>query len=346
MSEAPLSPKISVIVPCYNEERTIGLLLNAIANQTVPLNELEVVIADGLSTDRTREEIKAFQLTTPSLNIRVIDNPKRIIPAALNAAIEHSRGAILIRLDAHCMPYPDYIERCVSALELGRGENVGGVWEIKAFSSQGNPPSAIARSIAIAAAHPLGVGDAYYRFATQAQAVDTVPFGAFRRSLIDRIGGFDETLLTNEDYEFNVRVKQSGGEIWLDPKIRTVYFARPNLCALSRQYWRYGFWKARMLHRYSKTIRWRQALPPVFTAALLALTALCPWVPLARWLVCVQLGLYFLILLMAAIPIMVSKKDPFILLGFPTSVAAMHLCWGAGFLTSLFSPVQNQEKRR
>lgn len=346
MSEASFSPKISIIVPCYNEERTIGLLLSAIANQSVPLSDLEVIIADGLSTDRTREEVEAFQKTNPSLHIRVIDNPARIIPAALNTAIQHSKGPILIRLDAHCMPYPDYIEHSVRALDDGKVDNVGGVWEITAFSHQGKPPSAIARSIAIAAAHPLGVGDAYYRYATRAQAVDTVPFGAFKRLLIDRIGGFDETLLTNEDYEFNVRVKQSGGVIWLDPKIRSVYFARPNLCALSRQYWRYGYWKAQMLRRYSSSIRWRQALPPLFTAVLLLLSILSPWLSPARWLVSIQLSLYFLILFLAAIPIAVSKKDPFIIIGFPISVATMHISWGAGFLTSLFLPVQNQAKRR
>ena len=176
--------------------------------------------------------------------------------------------------------------------------------------------------------------------------MDTVPFGAFKRTLIDRIGGFDETLLTNEDYEFNIRVKRSGGVIWLDPKIRSIYFARPDLCALSRQYWRYGFWKAQMLRRYSNSIRWRQALPPLFTAALFLLIILSPWLSLARWLVSIQIGLYFLILLLAATPIAISKRDPFIMIGFPISVAAMHLSWGAGFLASLLSPVQNQEKRR
>lgn len=336
---------ISIIVPCFNEERTIGLLLEAIAQQTIPLEQMEVVIADGLSTDRTREVIQEFQRAHPALAISLVDNPRRIIPAAINTAIRHSRGETLLRLDAHCTPYPDYVERCQAALEAGRGANVGGVWEIRPFAAPGKPPSAMARSIAIAAAHPLGVGDAFYRYATHAQAVDTVPFGAFRRSLVERIGGFDETLLTNEDYEFNVRVKQSGGVVWLDPEIRSVYFARPTLASLMKQYWRYGFWKAQMLRRYARTLRWRQALPPAFVASLVVLGLLSFWLPWARLLLLLQTSAYFLILLAVSIPLALSKKDLYLCLGLPLAIATMHLSWGAGNLAGLFNPGRKQGKR-
>lgn len=345
MSELPLSPKISIIVPCYNEERTIGLLLKAILSQTVPSEQLEVIIADGLSTDRTREVIQAFQDSHPALTIQIIDNPRRIIPAALNLAIQASHGDTIIRLDAHCMPYSDYIERCLQALQTGKGDNVGGVWEIRAFENEGQPPSAIARSIAVAAAHPLGVGDAYYRYATHPQSVDTVPFGSFKRSLIESIGAFDETLLANEDYEFNVRVRQSGGTVWLDPAIRSIYFARPDLIALAKQYWRYGFWKAHMLRRYANTLRWRQALPPAFVSSLIILSILSPWSSLARGLLGIQVAVYITILFLATIPIAIKKKDPFLLLGLPLSIITMHLCWGSGLLAGLLTPVRNREKQ-
>ena len=128
----------------------------------------------------------------------------------------------------------------------------------------------MAQSIAAAASHPLGVGDALYRHASKASQVDTVPFGAFKRELLALVGFFDESLLTNEDYEFNTRIRKSGGTIWLDPAIRSVYFARPTLAALARQYSRYGFWKWRMLRRYPETLRWRQGLPPLFVLSLLA----------------------------------------------------------------------------
>ena len=233
---------VSVIVPCFNEEQTISLLLDALIQQTFPRFRFEVVIADGLSTDQTRQRIADYQKHYPDLAIRIVDNSQRNIPAGLNRAIEAARGEILVRLDAHSAPRSTYLALCVEALEKGLGDSVGGVWEIVP-----RIPTWQARGIATAAAHPLGVGDAHYRYAQQARQVDTVPFGSFHRRLVDRIGYFDETLLTNEDYEFNVRIRQAGGKIWLDPAIRSTYFARSNLVELARQYWRYGYWKANMI---------------------------------------------------------------------------------------------------
>lgn len=342
MIEPSQLPLISIIVPCFNEERTIGLLLDAIVKQSLPKQHIEVIIADGQSTDRTREVIQAFQALNPTLGIHIVENPRRIIPLALNIAIQNSQGEIIIRLDAHCIPYPDYLERCVKALQNGQGDNVGGVWEIRAFENQGKPASAIARSIAAAAAHPLGVGDALYRYANKPQSVDTVPFGAFQRSLVDRVGGFDESLLANEDYEFNARILRSGGVVWLDPAIRSVYFARSDIKALAKQYWRYGFWKARMLRRYANTLRWRQALPPIFVGSLIILSLLSLWSPGARWLLGLQLGGYLLILILAAIPRAYKKKDFFLIFGLPISITTMHLSWGAGLIAGLFAPVRNQ----
>ena len=234
-------PRVSIIVPCYNEEATIQLLLKSIYDQTYTHSEIEVVLADGMSTDQTRAEVAAFQRRYPDLLVKVVDNPKRIIPAALNTALAAAQGEFIIRLDGHSMMYPEYVKNCVADLEQGKGDNVGGVWEIHPAGT-----GWIARSIAAAAAHPFGVGDALYRFTNRAGAVDTVPFGAFRRSLVEQVGHFDESLLTNEDYEFNTRIRQQGGTVWLDPAIRSVYFARPKLSALARQYWRYGYWKLRI----------------------------------------------------------------------------------------------------
>ena len=155
---------------------------------------MELVISDGLSTDRTREVIAEFQKEHADLSVRVVDNSAKTIPSGLNQAIRESRGEIIVRLDAHSMPIPEYVERCVSAHESGKGENVGGVWEIRAGAD-----TWIAESISYAAAHPLGVGDAMYRLNAKAGAVDTVPFGSFRRTLIDKIGAFDETLLANHN---------------------------------------------------------------------------------------------------------------------------------------------------
>ena len=326
--------KVSVIVPSYNEQATIRQLLDAIYGQTYPLNDIEVIIADGLSTDQTREVINDFQLSHPNLEIRIIDNIKRVIPSGINRAIEVARGRYLIRMDAHSIPDREYIQNCVKGLDNGLGDNVGGVWKIEPGSI-----TWIAKSIAKAASHPLGAGDALYRIGGVAQEVDTVPFGAFRRELIDRIGMFDETLLTNEDYEFNARIRQSGGKVWMDPSIHSVYYARSTLKELSQQYWRYGFWKAQMLRRYPQTIRWRQIIPPLFVLALLSSGILAlAWSP-ARWLLAIIVLPYAMIITIAGIQMSINQKDIPLSIGVPLAIATIHLSWGTALLWGLvFKP--------
>lgn len=297
--------------------------------QTYPLDKMEVVISDGLSTDETLDVIGSFQKQHTDLSVRVVENKARSIPSGVNQAIRESRGEIIVRLDAHSMPIPEYVERCVAAHQSGKGDNVGGVWEIRPGAE-----TWIAESISFAAAHPLGVGDAMYRLNAKAGAVDTVPFGSFRRELIQRIGAFDETLLANEDYEFNTRVRESGGVVWLDPSIRSVYFSRDTIGRLAAQYWRYGFWKFRMLKRYPRTLRWRQALPPAFVFVLIALIVLSLWFATARLLFVMQFSIYFLILGLAGLRLAIKTRKGFHLWGLPLAIATMHMTWGAGFLWS------------
>jgi len=329
---------VSVIVPCYNEQATICQLLDAIYGQTYPLDEIEVVIADGLSTDHTRAEINDFQISHPELEIRIIDNIRRVIPSGLNRAIEAAIGKYIIRLDAHSIPNHDYIQKCVKGLEEGSGDNVGGLWKIQPGAS-----TWIAKAIAIAASHPLGAGDALYRIGGAAQEVDTVPFGAFRKELINRIGMFDETLLTNEDYEFNVRLKQSGGRVWMDPSIYSIYFARSTLRGLSKQYWRYGYWKAQMLRKHPNTLRWRQILPPMFVVALLVLGFLSLGWNLARWLLAIIVILYIIVIFSIGIQMSLKHKSISLAIGLPLATATIHLSWGAAFLWGfLFKPNVNE----
>ncbi len=336
-------PSVSIIIPCFNEQTTIRSLLEAIYAQTFPRADLEVVIADGMSTDGTRAEIAAFADSHPDLHTAVVDNLKRHIPAGLNCALKEAQGEIIVRLDGHSMPYPDYVERSVADLETGLGENVGGVWEIRPGAE-----TWVAQSIAIAAAHPLGVGDAFYRHTERPAAVDTVPFGAFKRELLALVGFFDETLLTNEDYEFNARIRKSGGTVWLDPSIRSVYFARATLPGLAKQYSRYGFWKWRMLRRYPDTLRWRQGLPPLFVLSLIGLGILGIFVSLFRVLLAAEISVYALALAAAGVQAAFKQKKFSLAFGLPLAISFMHISWGAGFLWSMIRGVftdNNPEKK-
>jgi len=328
---------VSIIIPCFNEQETISSLLQAIFDQTYSRRMMEVVIADGMSTDSTRQRIAEFQSGHTGLDLQVVDNPRRIIPAALNCAIRASSGQILIRLDAHARPYPDYVERCVKALESDLGENVGGVWEIRPRRK-----GWLAEAIAAAAADPLAVGDAYYRHTDRAGYVDTVPFFAIRRDLLARVGTFDENLWTNEDYEFNVRISKADGRIWLDPAIRSIYYAQPGLNGLARQYGRYGYWKWHMLRKYPGTIRWRQALPPLFVFSLVFSCLMGFFFPFFWYLLAAELVIYCTFLVLDGILHACSRKRAAMVIGLPLAIAVMHFAWGSGFLAGMLSGRRNQ----
>jgi succinoglycan biosynthesis protein ExoA len=333
-----MRPSVSVIIPCRNEQATIAKVLKAILLQGYPLDRLEIIIAEGLSTDGTRDEIEKFRNTHPRSQVILVENQKQTIPAALNKAIQASKGDLIIRLDGHAIPGENYINRSVEDLEAQKGENVGGIWIIKPGRS-----TLIARSIAFAASNRFGVGDASYRLAAKEGPVDTIPFGAFRKELWKKIGGFNESLLTNEDYEFNARIRKQGGTVWLDPAIRSEYISRSTLKDLSRQYWRYGYWKNRMLRRFPGTLKWRQALPPFFVLFLLILVLLSIGSVYARFILLLVCGLYALVLILASRSTAINEKDLRLLFGIPIAIVTMHFSWGTGFWSSFFPAAQKKD---
>jgi glycosyltransferase involved in cell wall biosynthesis len=323
-------PEVSIIIPCLNEEKTISKLLEAILHQTFPVERMEVVIADGMSEDRTRARIEQFQQAHSEMSIRVCDNPERKIPVGLNIAIRAARAPILTRMDAHTLPALDYVEKSVVGLKAGLGANVGGVIDVKPSEN-----TWIARSISIATAHPLGVGDAKYRWTTKAGTADTVAFGTYYKKTVESIGDYNEALLVNEDYEFNARLRASGGKVWIDPAIRAVYYSRPTFGALARQYFTYGFWKFKMLRKNPGTLRLRQALPPLFVFGVLMLLLLAVFSSLARILLLAGLGVYLVILTGASLKVAIKQKDATLVVGVVSAIMSMHFSWGAGFWWSI-----------
>lgn len=321
---------VSVIVPCYNEEKNIGFLLEALNQQIYPHELIEIIIIDGLSTDQTLETINDNKEKYNKLRIKVISNPLKNIPSALNIGIRNSSGDIIVRMDAHSIPNPDYIKICVEDLINNLGSNVGGRWLIIPGST-----SKMGKCISLAASHPFGVGDAKYRYSSEPGYVDTVPYGAFFRDLIDEIGYFNEELLANEDYEFNVRIRNSGKKIYFDPRIKTQYIARDSIRSLSKQYWRYGYWKFRMLRKYPDTLRWRQAIPPIFVAGIILLILISIFLPMVWMLLSIITLLYILILCIGTLSVIDIKTESYCLIGIPIAIIVMHFSWGLGFLFSL-----------
>lgn len=323
-------PTVSVVIPCYNEERFIGKVLENLAGQYAA-ERYEIIIVDGMSTDETRAVVAEFMQRHPEIAVRLVDNPARNIPTALNLGIEQSRHEIIVRMDAHSVPSENYVRRCIEGLSNDEVSVIGMPWRIRASEE-----TLTARAIALAVAHPFGIGDAKYRLANSAsQFVDTVPFGAFRKSLWREVGGFNEALLANEDYDFHYRVRQRGGRILLDTGGYSIYFARNTFKALAVQYFRYGRWKAQMLKLNPRSLRLRQLVAPVFVLSLVVLTALGMWRPVAWLALLPVVAPYVALAVFFAFKLSRKERDwrllPLIALAF----LIIHTAWGSSFLTGL-----------
>jgi len=324
-------PLVSIIVPCYNEQNTIGLLLTAIHQQSFDRLNMEVIVADGLSEDRTRENIMHFQQAHPDLSIKIVNNEKRTIPSGLNEAIRASGGNILFVLTL--IVFRTQITSNAAWRRLLQGRGI--MWEASGRYNPVDLDGLPGRSL-----QPLPILSVWVMLVTgweETHRWSTRFPLLIQRTLFDRIGLFDETLLTNEDYELNVRIRQAGGSVWLDPRIRSRYFARTSFKQLTRQYWRYGYWKGRMIRRYPGTIRWRQLLPPLFIAGLLFLSLLAIWISWARWLSLAVVGVYLITLILAGIKLAINKRDFPIIIGLPLAISVMHISWGSAFLWNYIS---------
>ena len=335
---------VSVIVPCYNEETFIGKALENLAGQYPPA-AYEIIVVDGLSDDRTREVIADFAQLHPELPVQVIDNPARNIPSALNLGIAAARGEIIARMDAHAAPSAGYIRRCVDVLSEGNTAVVGMPCRVRPADD-----TVTARAIALGVSHPFGIGDAKYRLrheGKQQETVDTVAFACFKKSLWSDLGGFNEELLTNEDYDFNYRVRASGQTVLLDRAEHCDYFARGTLAKLANQYFRYGVWKARMLRQHPCSLKLRHLVAPLFVASIGLLGVLGFWRAEAWVFLGLELSSYVVAASWFAFRAVTGSKERLsVMLMMPFVFGTIHLCWGTSFWLGLFTRAKETESAK
>jgi glycosyltransferase involved in cell wall biosynthesis len=324
-------PTVSVVIPCLNEERFIGEVLSNLLPQ-YERDIFEIIVVDGISTDMTREVVRQFIRDHSEYSIRLIDNPSRDIPRALNIGVENSKGDVIVRMDAHSIPSENYVRRAIDVLELMDVAVVGMPWRIR----PGNE-TATARAIVQAVSHPFGIGDAKYRMPdlSEGQFVDTVPFGAFRKELWLNLGGFNEDLLANEDYDFHYRARRQGGRVFLDTIGHSTYFARGTLRDLARQYFRYGYWKAQMIRLHPRSIKLRQVVAPLFVFSVAVLGMLSSIFPIALMSLLAVVTAYASLAIVFAFQTARRANEltlvPIVVLAF----LLIHVAWGSSFLVGL-----------
>ena len=324
---------VSLVCACRNEARCMRGVLDSMLAQEIPNFGWELVIADGMSIDGTREILAEYAIK--SEKIRVIDNPGQIVSTGLNAAIRAARGRYILRVDAHTTYAPNYCAQCIAVLERTGADNVGGAARTTAKGVK-------ARAIAAAYQSTFSTGGACFHDPGYSGWVDTVPYGCWRRELFDRVGFFDEDLVRNQDDEFNLRLIRSGGRIWQDESIVSWYSPRAHFKGLFNQYFQYGFWKVSLIRKHRIPASWRHLVPAAFVLATLGL----PLLAIVSW--AVQGGVASLsafaaiavwavyLLALGAASVAAARKHGWELLPLlPVAFAAYHFSYGAGFLAGV-----------
>ncbi|MCJ7582386.1 MAG: glycosyltransferase family 2 protein [Candidatus Aminicenantes bacterium] len=327
------APRISIIMPCYNEERNIYGSIKSLISENFNDN-CELIVVDGKSSDWTKRIVQDF--IDQGLNIRIIDNEKKIQAHGLNLGISEAKGTYIVRADAHCVYSPEYVEKCVNLLEETEAANVGGI-----MLPQGK--STVQKAIAFALQHPIGVGDAKWHTGNYKGYVDTVYLGTFQKSLFEKIGFYDTNCKTAEDAELNLRILKAGKKIYLDSSIKVTYFPRETLMALAKQYFRYGKGRCYTILKHKKFTSSRQYLPVFLVIGLLVSIGLSFWYPIILLFPFV----YIFSLLLAALFSWPKKGIPIklqILMGISWGI--MHVMWGMGFLSYFLFGKRSPRKAR
>ena len=320
---------VSVVMPVYNEEKYIEKCVDSLLMQDYPIEKMEWIFVDGCSKDKTVECLERYQNKYPKL-IKILNNPHKIVPYAMNIGIEASCGKYIVRLDAHADYATDYISKCIYYLENTDAENVGGVAETKANGFMGN---AIAKMLS----SKFGVGNSQFRTNGQSGYVDTVPFGAFKREVFSKYGGYDERLVRNQDNEMNFRIRKNGGKIYLANDIRLSYYCRDSIKGISSMARKNGMWNVITMKLCPGSMGMRHFIPLLFVVSVLGLAVLS-FVHLAfLMLLCAETALYLLLDVFFSLKQASSVKEFFaLIILFPI----FHVCYGFGSvigLTKLFS---------
>lgn len=322
--------KVAVVIPTLNEEKFIARCLDSVISQSYPFADIDVMVVDGGSKDRTKEIVTAYNKKHP--NIRLLTNPRRIQSIAFNIGVQNSSAPYIVRLDAHALYKPYYIEGCMKGLEGDpkRG-NVGGQWDI-----QPQNDSLWATTNAILNYSKFGIGGASYRVGVQAGNVDTVPFGSFPRTMIEKIGGMRDDLPRGEDNEFNSRIKKAGYDIYFDPAIECVYYARPTLKASCKQMYANGESIGHLFYVDRESIGLRHLVPLLFVVGIICGVLLSfVWLPFFFALLA-GLCLYFTCDLLASV--MAAKENGWkYLLPLFIMFFCVHISYGWGTIVGMFT---------
>jgi succinoglycan biosynthesis protein ExoA len=320
------APLVSVVIPCRDEAHWIEQCLESVLTSEYPRDRLEVIVADGMSRDGTRERVERHAARDP--RVKMIDNPARTTPQALNRAIAAAHGELILRLDAHAEIAADYIAGAVQNLRASGADCVGGVMRTVAAGA-----GVFAQPIRIGLSSLFGVGNAHFRTGSEKPLwVDTVFGACWRREVFERIGWFDENLARSQDIEFSGRLRRAGGKILMSPEMKIDYYAQPTLRGFLRQSWSNGVWAILpFAHLSGIVVRWRHLAPLALVLGLAVSMAAAAYTGSA-WLAWAVAGPYLAANLAASIQAAWKERSLPLVFLMPVVFAGLHLAYGMGSL--------------
>ena len=321
---------LSVVCPVYNEEKYISQCIESLLEQDYPKDDLEILFVDGMSNDKTRDIITSYSIKYPF--IKMLDNPKKIVPYAMNEGIKASKGDVIIRLDGH-VEYPaNYFSALVKNLRALDADNVGALCAALPCG-----PSAKELAIAEVLSSSFGMGNSYFRIGcNEVRRVDTVPFGCFRRDVFDRVGLYDTELVRNQDDELNGRIIKNGGKIYLIPNIVTKYYARDKIAKVRKMFYQYGLYKPLVNKKLGAPATIRQFFPLAFVLGLIFGAALS----CTHWVIALLYAIVLVLYLLLACWFTfksIAKTGNWQLLAYqPIIYLTVHLSYGWGYLMGIY----------
>lgn len=321
---------LSVICPIYNEEKYIAKCIDSVLKQDYPKEDMEIFFVDGMSGDRTVQIVNEYCVKYPF--IKLLENPHRVVPYAMNIGIKASKGEVILRLDGHCEYPENYFSCLVDNLKKYDADNVGGVF-ITLPCNETNISYAIAECLK----NPFGMGNSLHRIGAKEKVkTDSVPFGCFKREVFDKVGLYDEELIRNQDDELNARIIKNGGSIYLIPTLGIKYFARDKVAKVRKMFYQYGLFKPLVNKKLGQAATVRQFVPPLFVAALICGLALSFFSKIFLWLYLAFLTLYFAIGIFMGIKSATSTKRASMIFLMPWIFFNVHLSYGWGYWVGLF----------
>ena len=322
---------VSVVCPVYNEERYIGSCIESILSQDYPKDDIEVIFVDGMSSDKTRSILGTYMEQYPFL--KLLDNPQQTVPYAMNRGIEFSKGDIIIRLDAHAIYEKNYFSVLVNSLKELGADNVGSVCHTDVLNK--NPKSLAIKEVL---SNKFGVGDSVFRTGSRLiQEVDTVPFGCWRREVFSKYGLYDVRLTRNQDIEFNSRILNAGGKIYIIPNTSCTYLAREKFVGIFKNNFLNGKWNVLtvLYTKKLKSLSIRHFVPLLFIISILLPCFFALIFPLMLYISALSLLLYITFVSFVSFKLKLSKKLSFIYLFF--AFVVLHVSYGLGSLMAILN---------